>query len=389
MGLLQFLVSFPQALVHVPFSLLRYILSPRFRPDKTWTFAQAAKVRFLRAVIHLFSALQLRTPTPLDAGAEGDAWVRIRFQDEWRTYLKGDLLTGEKEGVKAGDVGGTWYTQPTSSITPKPSPSSNDDSNLTILHFHGGAFVLGDGRAKATAFLAQTLLAPFPASTRLLAPQYRLSTLPASADSNPFPAALQDALASYLHLILDCGIPPANVILSGDSAGGNLAIALLRYLSDYGADLGLRGPGAALLWSPWIDPSLVSPSILLANPNFASDILPPPFVVWGSEAYCSPPSSSSALPKPRENPYINAKISGFNTDTPLFVNVGGREVLCDDGTEWVDAMSRVTGNRVTLDVEAKAPHDVLLLGDQLGFEDVAARQCARAEKWVGAVRDGK
>lgn len=49
---------------------------------------------------------------------------------------------------------------------------------------------------------------------------------------NPFPAALLDGLAVVHYLIFTLGYHPRNIILSGDSAGGNVALALTRYLRD-------------------------------------------------------------------------------------------------------------------------------------------------------------
>jgi alpha/beta hydrolase fold len=57
--------------------------------------------------------------------------------------------------------------------------------------------------------------------------QYRLSSHPGGR----FPAALQDAVTSFQHL-LDLGVPALQIILSDDSAGGHLALSLLRYNSD-------------------------------------------------------------------------------------------------------------------------------------------------------------
>ena len=62
-----------------------------------------------------------------------------------------------------------------------------------------------------------------------------------------FPAALQDALTSYVYLIFDLAILPSNIILSGDSAGGHMALQLLRYISDHGAELSLPLPQCAWL----------------------------------------------------------------------------------------------------------------------------------------------
>ena len=132
--------------------------------------------------------------------------------------------------------------------------------------------------------MAKKLLKHTPA-THVFCPQYRLSTLPVSKTSNPFPAALQDSLTSYLYLLNDLKISPKNIILSGDSAGGNLAIALLRYITDYGSELGLPAPSSALLWSPWTNPADTSGSYVHDNRNYATDYISPPFTAWGTSAY--------------------------------------------------------------------------------------------------------
>ncbi|KLO04953.1 hypothetical protein SCHPADRAFT_1003125 [Schizopora paradoxa] len=71
---------------------------------------------------------------------------------------------------------------------------------------------------------------------------------------NPFPAQLLDALAGYAYLVNIIGFSPSSIILVGDSAGGHLALALMRYLTQYTPG-SLAGPGALLLLSPWPDMS--------------------------------------------------------------------------------------------------------------------------------------
>lgn len=58
-------------------------------------------------------------------------------------------------------------------------------------------------------------------------PQYRL----ASDSSTRFPAAMQDGLTAYMYL-LGQGVSPRDIVLSGDSAGANLVVALVRYLTE-------------------------------------------------------------------------------------------------------------------------------------------------------------
>lgn len=72
-----------------------------------------------------------------------------------------------------------------------------------------------------------------------------------------FPGFLQDAASVYAHLVLDLAVPPARVVLIGDSAGGNVALGLCRWLRDAAPVISrsLGMPAGLLLLSPWCDPS--------------------------------------------------------------------------------------------------------------------------------------
>ncbi|GBC07312.1 hypothetical protein RclHR1_07390006 [Rhizophagus clarus] len=124
----------------------------------------------------------------------------------------------------------------------------------TILHLHGGAYYLCSKNLfrDTTSFLAKN------ANARVLAIDYRL------APQNQFPAALQDALAAYLYLLnppKDGGfepLNPKNIVISGDSAGGGLSLALGLAIRDAGLPscAGING------WSPWVDLTHSCPSML-------------------------------------------------------------------------------------------------------------------------------
>lgn len=78
---------------------------------------------------------------------------------------------------------------------------------------------------------------------RVLSLEYRLSP------ETVFPGALHDAVVAYKYLTDDCKIPAHNIIVSGDSAGGNLSLALLLYLRDEK----MPRLGGGILLSPWCD----------------------------------------------------------------------------------------------------------------------------------------
>tara|TARA_R110002003_G_scaffold3_22_gene120 strand:- start:9794 stop:10921 length:1128 start_codon:yes stop_codon:yes gene_type:complete len=350
-------------LVRLPIFLVKYLTSyGRQHPE--WSFRQALTVRIFFSFVYHAANVQMGTPLPLTAGKEKERWTTFKpAKDE---MYKGPLRSNPD--VKPVEIGGTWY--------PAPLTQGSDKSNIrVILHIHGGAYVMADGRDANSGPFSGRLL-KHATATHVFCPQYRLSTLPVSKTSNPFPAAIQDSLSSYLYLINDLKISPKHIILSGDSAGANAAIALLRYLADYGAELNIPNPAAALLWSPWVDPSDTSCSYVHNNANYHTDFLSPPFTQWGSKAYAGLPGLNTL-----SQPYVNAKLKPFKTDVPIWVTTGGAEVLYFDDVEWYEK-AKAAGNDVTLHVEPNVPHDILLVGDPMGFAKEATNSAKKAGEWL-------
>lgn len=68
------------------------------------------------------------------------------------------------------------------------------------------------------------------------------------APETRFPGPLHDAVFAYFRLVDDLHVPPENIVVAGDSAGGGLTLALLMYLRDNDYPL----PAGAILMSPWV-----------------------------------------------------------------------------------------------------------------------------------------
>jgi acetyl esterase/lipase len=357
------LCAFGFELVRFPIFLVKYLTSYG-RQHPSWTFRQAIAVHVSFSALYHVATLQVHTSLPLTPDRERERFVLIK-------PAKGDVYKGplrSNEDVVPVETGATWY--------PAPLTAGSDKSNIkVILHIHGGAFVTGDGRTAGTGSMAKRLL-KHTAATHVLCPQYRLSMLPASKTSNPFPAGFQDTLTSYLYLLNELKISPKDIILSGDSAGGNLSIALLRYINEYGSDLDIPTPSACLLWSPWINPADTSASYVHDNAHYTTDYLSPPFTSWGTSAY-----AGQAGTEVLSSPYISHKNRTFMTDIPMWVNTGSGEVLYFDVVEWTQKMKE-TGNDITLDIEEHVPHDILLIGHLLGFKQEAENMAKRAGEWM-------
>ena len=173
-----------------------------------------------------------------------------------------------------------------------------------LLYLHGGAYVVGStlGYRALSSALARS------AGARGLALDYRL------APENPFPAAVDDALAAYRALLAQ-GTSPGSIAIAGDSAGGGLTVAMLIAARD----AGLPMPAAALAISPWADLACVGASFstkAAQDPSLNREGL-----LAMAGLYLNGGSPLSALASP-----VYGDLAGL---PPLLVQVGSAEVLLD------------------------------------------------------------
>ncbi|MCC7364066.1 MAG: alpha/beta hydrolase [Dehalococcoidia bacterium] len=152
------------------------------------------------------------------------------------------LLISEPEGVTftRDELGGV----PVEWTAPAGGPT---DPGLVVLYLHGGGYSSGCAKwaRRAAARLA------LGTGGRVVAPDYRL------APRFPFPAAHEDVLAVYQHLIGPGGFEPERVAVGGDSAGGSLTVSLMADCRD----LGIPMPACGMLNSLWADIALNTPSL--------------------------------------------------------------------------------------------------------------------------------
>ena len=367
-----------KALVKLPWLMLVYTV-PSFRPLREWTHQQAFARALTRLIFEYASIVEFSPAQCLEPGKEKDRFVTIEpFEEPHQNdqRQKPSIYTGiakpNPDGIKPATIGGTWFPSPLSP-TSQPPPGRR----RVFLHFHGGAYVLFDCRDRDMAFGARLLLhaasggsdpaasASDAAAAYVLCPQYRLASHAhhPSGGGGRFPAALQDAVTSYAHLVLRLGFDARDVVLSGDSAGGNLALALLRYLEETKV---LPRPGGVVLWSPWTDLG-VSLEELSARREDALDIVPPRLVEWACRVFL-PEKVGDGYEgdKVCENPYISPVRRGIETEVPIWVQIGGKEIIREDILRWVEVQKQA-GARLRVYEIPNAPHDMFMAGEGLGF----------------------
>ena len=180
-----------------------------------------------------------------------------------------------------------------------------------ILYIHGGAYFV----MSAITHRPLTIALSKYCECRVFCLNYRL------APDTIFPGALLDCVSAWFRLTDDLHIPPANVVLAADSAGGGLAIAMLMYLRDNKYAL----PGGAILFSPWVDLTLSCDS-WETNKDF--DYLPRPNN--GDHMHPVAAYLGANFDKYLTHPYVSPLFGNMRGLPPLLIQTGDAEVLRDE-----------------------------------------------------------
>jgi epsilon-lactone hydrolase len=212
-----------------------------------------------------------------------------------------------------GGISGWWA---------KPAATSGGSA---VLHLHGGWFNWGTARAYRNLVGHIALRAGAGA----FIPDYRL------APEHPFPAAVKDAEACYRGLV-DRGI--RNIALSGDSAGGNLALVLLS-VATAKSPLGGVLPVGAVALSPVTD-------LALSGASYETRAEADPYFLKSQAAGLVRSYLGDADPK---NPLASPLYGDLTALPPIRVHAGDDEVLLDDSRRYVER-AVAAGVDATLDV---------------------------------------
>ena len=196
------------------------------------------------------------------------------------------------------------------------SPKFAHRQDKIIMYCHGGGYangglnyarILGEKFANHTGLSVVTF-------------EYRLSP------ENPYPAAIEDALSVWNH-IMKFGFGAKDVVLAGDSAGGNLSLELIMHLKEEERFL----PKAMVLMSPWTDMTLSSNSYKTyadKDPMLTRD-----YINLARVAYCG---ADADYADPKYSPLF----AQLDNMPPSLVQVGSNEILRDDAEKLVKKLRR-------------------------------------------------
>jgi epsilon-lactone hydrolase len=238
-------------------------------------------------------------------------------REEWDLSAANTPLL-EGTHTEAGTMGG---------VTTERVTVGDIKGDDVIFLVHGGGFTAGSSVTHRELAARLSLASGVHALTF----DYRL------APEHPFPAGLDDAVAVYRALISG-STRPSQIILFGDSAGANLAVAMLLVLRAHGDPL----PRAVVLTSPWLDLSLNGESI---ETNREIDpLVSREGLQRAVECYLG--TSKDAR---RTDMLVSPLFADLTGLPPMLIQVGDQEILLSDALRFAEK-AEDAGVDVTLEI---------------------------------------
>ncbi len=175
-----------------------------------------------------------------------------------------------------------------------------------LLYLHGGGYCQGSptSHRPLAARLAAAIGCP------ALVPHYRL------APEHRFPAAVDDAVKAYRHLLGE-GVEPGRIVIAGDSAGGGLTIAAAIAIRDSG----LPQPGCLFVISPWAN-------LGQTGAAYAAILHDPMLTREGLQEF----ADAYLQGEGPHHPLASPALADLHDLPPILIHAGGQEILASDAT---------------------------------------------------------
>jgi acetyl esterase/lipase len=237
----------------------------------------------------------------------------LQFSRDFMEEMPADrTFSCEFRPVDVNGVPGEWVLAP------------GADTSRRVLYLHGGAFIAGspNSHRTITSRYSEEIGAAVLAVDYRLMPEHRRQ------------AGIEDCRTAYLWILEngpDGPSAPQRLYVSGDSAGGNLSLALSNWIRDEG----LRRPDGVIALSPLTDASNTSPSMrsnvytdTMLGPLFGSLLkIPRPLLNW---FYLLENRVRSV------NPAVSPVRADLSNLPPTLIQASEAEMLLDDGRRYVN-----------------------------------------------------
>ncbi|PNS20941.1 hypothetical protein CAC42_2872 [Sphaceloma murrayae] len=295
---------------------------------------------------------------------EGDVFFRNLGANTEKVYLDGAKRLGfqpdtlmVKEGLRAHWIG-------------------NKGADRVILYFHGGGYVLAAGPGHVNWLHQQTCESYKAKPTSALMLSYAL------APEAQYPTQLQQAAEALNWLLAQGGKRPSQIIIGGDSAGGNLALALFSHILHPHPQVPMvkldEPLAGALLISPWVE---FHPRDKLFEANKHNDFLGEGVADKWSSAF---------LGSAKTDEYAQPALAGSDWffDLPrvvnkIFVYGGSLEVLIGSINSMASKLQSVHPKMEYL-VEDGAVHTDFLIDGLVGYTE-QTEGTRRIQQWLASV----
>ena len=233
------------------------------------------------------------------------------------------------------------------------SSKAGTSGGPTVLHFHGGGYVLGSasGSLEYAGRLAEAV------GGSCVTVDYRL------APEHPYPAAVDDAVDAYRGL-LDSGVPASSIILSGESSGGGLALALALVLKTASDPL----PAGIIGVCPFVDLTLRGPTVAEFSgddPAANRDVL-----AYLGASYFQGHEPTDPLVSP-----LYGDLSGL---PPIFLTASQGEVLLSDTLRFAER-----AKQAGVDVTTRIVEDSVHVYTIFPFLPETVSTLQEIEAWAG------
>lgn len=235
------------------------------------------------------------------------------------------------ERRRHGNVPVTW-------IDPHLAPRA------AIVHLHGGVYVAGEERSHWEWL--EEVGRRTGAATAMI--HYRMPP------KHPFPAAIEDVLHAIDAMAEESLLRPGSWVLSGDSAGGGLALAVAQTLAATGGD----APALLMLESPWAD--------LTGYAETEGDLLHTAARLYAGSV-------------PAENPRISPLLGDLGALPPVHLVTGAEDDLVSDSRRLHEGIAGAGGSVEYVEIPG-AGHAVAVKGDGVDAQAARRTQIAAARR---------